>query len=453
MVTFTPNFKFALPALNQRLWNVQNNNNFALLDTILSTVVVVAGFKGIWANATAYVVGDRVTDAVTGQLFECLVANTSAVSGEFSADRAANPTYWSLVTSLTPSYRGTWQPNTVYRANEFTLNNGAYYICNTTHTSGSSFSDTNWDLLIDLNTFNFTDALTAISPLTPAADRFPYYTGSTTAALATLSTFGRSLTAAADAAALRGLAGIPNSVTVNRLLKTSTSDGALTLTGVSVDANSVVSGTQGVILDETSSAPGTAANTGAVYAKVVGGQTELFYREESNGDEIQITNAGRLFPRRDVVVAAAGMSGSSAYTNTNIASWATRITISLKDFSTNGSVVPELRLGTSAGIQTSDYVSRGGLLIDTSSAQISGSASGYRIADDWAASMVVSGNIYLELHDATNDIWTCSFVLSREDTPQLVPGAGINILPGTLDRISLTTTDTIDDGTITIYQE
>jgi len=47
-----------------------------------------------------------------------------------------------------------------------------------------------------------------------------------------------------------------------------------------------------IILPEQSSAPTTAANQGAVYTKEAGGQTELFFREESDGTEVQLTNAG-----------------------------------------------------------------------------------------------------------------------------------------------------------------
>lgn len=42
---------------------------------------------------------------------------------------------------------------------------------------------------------------------------------------------------------------------------------------------------------EQSSAPATAANEGALYTKAVSGATELFFREESNGAELQITGA------------------------------------------------------------------------------------------------------------------------------------------------------------------
>jgi hypothetical protein len=49
----------------------------------------------------------------------------------------------------------------------------------------------------------------------------------------------------------------------------------------------------GVILPEIS-APTTAANQGGLYTKNDGDQTELYFREESNGDEVQITNDGSL---------------------------------------------------------------------------------------------------------------------------------------------------------------
>ncbi|MCI0557535.1 MAG: hypothetical protein MN733_03490 [Nitrososphaera sp.] len=47
-----------------------------------------------WANNTAYSVGDRVLDEIKDEVFICLVAHTSAVSGTFEADRTANPTLW-----------------------------------------------------------------------------------------------------------------------------------------------------------------------------------------------------------------------------------------------------------------------------------------------------------------------------------------------------------------------
>ena len=49
-----------------------------------------------------------------------------------------------------------------------------------------------------------------------------------------------------------------------------------------------------LFLIEQGAAPGTAVNIGALYTKNVSGQPEFFYREESNGDEVQITSGGAL---------------------------------------------------------------------------------------------------------------------------------------------------------------
>lgn len=50
----------------------------------------------------------------------------------------------------------------------------------------------------------------------------------------------------------------------------------------------------GILLDEQGSSISTAANQMGLYPKVVDGQSELHYREESDGDEIQVTSDGRL---------------------------------------------------------------------------------------------------------------------------------------------------------------
>jgi hypothetical protein len=50
-----------------------------------------------------------------------------------------------------------------------------------------------------------------------------------------------------------------------------------------------------VSLTEQTSAPTTAASEGSLYTKDSGSQPELFYREESDGDEVQITYNGAVY--------------------------------------------------------------------------------------------------------------------------------------------------------------
>lgn len=63
--------------------------------------------------------------------------------------------------------------------------------------------------------------------------------------------------------------------------------------GVTIDDNDIITTPAGgghAFTEGT--APSTAANTGAVYTKDSGGQPELFFREESDGDEVQLTKSG-----------------------------------------------------------------------------------------------------------------------------------------------------------------
>ena len=88
------------------------------------------------------------------------------------------------------------------------------------------------------------------------------------------------------------------------ILKVNTSD------EVEVGADLVVGGTitptgnilpNALLLEETT-APTTAENFGALYTKNDGDQTELYFREESDGDEVQITNAGVLANTLDLTL-------------------------------------------------------------------------------------------------------------------------------------------------------
>jgi hypothetical protein len=75
-------------------------------------------------------------------------------------------------------------------------------------TSGNGISVSNGDGVAANPTFSLSAALDSVGGLTPAADRIAYYTGASTAALATLTSFGRSLIDDADAAAGRTTLGL-----------------------------------------------------------------------------------------------------------------------------------------------------------------------------------------------------------------------------------------------------
>lgn len=93
--------------------------------------------------------------------------------------------------------------------------------------SGSGLTWSNADGVAGNPTLTIGAALSAIGSLTPAADRLPYFTGASTASLATLTAKGRELTGAADAAAVRTAAGLGSMATQNA--------NAVAITGGTID--------------------------------------------------------------------------------------------------------------------------------------------------------------------------------------------------------------------------
>jgi hypothetical protein len=79
--------------------------------------------------------------------------------------------------------------------------------------SGSGISISNGDGTAGNPTISLTAALSSVGGLTPAADRLPYYTGTSTASLATFTAFGRSLVDDANAAAARSTLGLGTAAT------------------------------------------------------------------------------------------------------------------------------------------------------------------------------------------------------------------------------------------------
>lgn len=104
--------------------------------------------------------------------------------------------------------------------------------------SGSGVSVSNGDGVAGNPTVSLSAALASVGGLTPAADRLPYYTGASTAALATFTAFGRSLVDDADAATARTTLGLGSLATqaVNNVAITGGSiSGLTTFDGVTID--------------------------------------------------------------------------------------------------------------------------------------------------------------------------------------------------------------------------
>jgi hypothetical protein len=170
--------------------------------TLTGTLSLVAGAPTLAAHATRkdYVDGEvatRLTAAAANLLYQPLDADLTAIAGLTSAaDRL-------------PYYTGT---GTAALAT-FT-NFGRTLIDDADATAARATLGLGTAATSAATAFQAADAeLTAIAGLVSAADRVPYFTGSGTAALATFTSFGRSLVDDADATAARTTLGLGTAAT------------------------------------------------------------------------------------------------------------------------------------------------------------------------------------------------------------------------------------------------
>lgn len=73
-----------------------------------------------------------------------------------------------------------------------------------------------------------------------------------------------------------------------------------------------------VSFPESAGAPSTDASEGAVYTKDTDGQPELFFREESDGDEVQLTSVGGVAPTDGFVVQVVNFNDGEVNTGSTV---------------------------------------------------------------------------------------------------------------------------------------
>jgi hypothetical protein len=136
---------------------------------------------------------------------------------------------------------------------------------------------------------------------------------------------------------------------------------------------------------------------------------------------------------------------------TGIPSWAKRITVLFSEVSLSGTSSVLVRMGTSGGIVSSNYLATGGASSVSGSAAIT-STGGFPIYISDAAG-VLSGSIVISNITGTNWIATHAGKIS---TAVFVTGGGSCSLGGVITQVRITTvngTDTFDNGTINISYE
>lgn len=154
--TYTQSFRFTKPDFLSPGWADDMNTNFDAIDAALRNVLmnVVA-----WTISTQFKIGQVVLDTVANpsQYWICNVTHTSLGATTFSAERLANPTYWSPF-SFGVQARGGWTNNTTYVVNDIAYDSvrGVTGICKIAHTSNSSGSilddAIDWNFIVNLPT-------------------------------------------------------------------------------------------------------------------------------------------------------------------------------------------------------------------------------------------------------------------------------------------------------------
>jgi hypothetical protein len=151
---------------------------------------------------------------------------------------------------------------------------------------GVQFSSIDWTQVVDVPT-----AVAAIGALTPAADRLAYFTSTSAAALATLTSYARTLLDDADAATARTTLGLGsgNSPSFTGLTLAGALDGATTVTASSWGVFGAASrvGSEALL-----ASGGSAATPGATQVTVGGGVIRAGGQIQAGANSSILLNAG-----------------------------------------------------------------------------------------------------------------------------------------------------------------
>ena len=137
-------------------------------------------------------------------------------------------------------------------------------------------------------------------------------------------------------------------------------------------------------------------------------------------------------------------SGNSQ-THSSLPTGIKKITVTIGGVSSNGTAVIGIQLGDSGGLETTGYA--GCVNNYNGSALASLGTGGFFLSTSGAAAQILEGSMELTLLDSSTNTWSATWIMSRSDgTTGIYTGSGTKSLTGTLDRVAIVTTDTLDAG-------
>jgi len=146
-----------------------------------------------------------------------------------------------------------------------------------------------------------------------------------------------------------------------------------------------------------------------------------------------------------------GLTTNTSLDFTSIPSWVKRITVMLVEVSAAGGYF-YLQLGTSSGLETTNYVSVSGVIVTAPSANSLAVADGFNLtATGTDAQGLFSGSAILTL--AGSNTWVLQSCLGSAFNARSLYSSGSKALSGTLDRIRVSTGSAFDSGFINIMYE
>ena len=152
-----------------------------------------------------------------------------------------------------------------------------------------------------------------------------------------------------------------------------------------------------------------------------------------------------------LVSGAAVSASGTAIDFTGIPSWVRRITVMFQGVSTNGTGSVQVQLGTISGFVTTGYAGSGSRIVSTVGTSLY--TAGFT-DNNQDAGAIRHGSCAITSISGIS--WVCSMVLGRSDVGATTTYGGSVNIPGTLDRVRITTTngtDVFDTGTINIMYE